>query len=57
MHPHVHFSIIYKSQDIEATSVPTERQMGEDVVYIYAQWRMKSCHVQPVDGPRVYYDK
>ena len=36
MHPYVHCSIIYNSQDMEATQLPINRQMGkEDVVYIY----------------------
>ena len=36
MHPYVHCSIIYNSQDMEVTQVPINRWMDkEDVVYIY----------------------
>ena len=36
MHPNVHNSTIYNSHDMEATQVPSNRQMNkEDVVYIY----------------------
>ena len=36
MHPDVHCSTIYNSQDVEATYMPIDRGMGkEDVVHIY----------------------
>ena len=34
MHPSVHSSIIYNSQDVEVTQVSTNRQLDKDVVYI-----------------------
>ena len=33
MHPHVHCSIVYNSQDMEATKVDISRWMDKDVVY------------------------
>ena len=36
MHPYVHCSIIYNSQDMEAMQVLTDRQVGKKtVVYLY----------------------
>ena len=36
MHPNVHSSIIYNSQDTKGTEVPNSRQMDkEDSVYMY----------------------
>ena len=35
MHPDVHCRMIYNSQDMEATSISTERGMEKDVVQIY----------------------
>ena len=35
MHPYVHCSIVYNSQDTEAILVPIKRKMGKDVVCIY----------------------
>ena len=32
-HPYVHCSIIYNSQDVEATSAPIDRGMDKDVEY------------------------
>ena len=37
MHPNVHCSTIYNSQDMEATSISTERWVDKDVRYIYTQ--------------------
>ena len=34
MHPYVHCSIIYDSQDMEATLVPIDRWMNKDAAYI-----------------------
>ena len=33
--PYVHCSIIFNSQDLEATQVPTNRQLNKEVVHIY----------------------
>ena len=52
MHPNVHSSIIYNSQDMEATYVFINTWMDKDVGYIYiieyylAIKRIKSCHLQ-----------
>ena len=35
MHPYVHFSIIYNSQDLEAAQVPLSRCMNKKLWYIY----------------------
>ena len=35
MHPNIHSSTIYNSQDVEATSVSIRRGMHKDVVHIY----------------------
>ena len=35
MHPSVHYSTIYNSQDMEATWMPINRGMDKDVVHIY----------------------
>ena len=37
MHPEVHCSAIYNSQDMEATSVPISRGMDKDVVQMYSR--------------------
>ena len=53
MHPKVHWSTIYNSQDMEATWVSTDRGMDkENVVHIYNglllshKKGMKQCHLQ-----------
>ena len=53
MHPSVHCSTIYNSQDMEATSMSINRGMAkEDVVHIYNEILlsykkgMKLCHLQ-----------
>ena len=54
MHPNIHSSTIYNSQDIEATQIPINRWMDkEDVVYVLAidyysaiKKKMKFCHLQ-----------
>ena len=62
MHPSVHSSTIYNSQDMEAIQVPINRRMDkEDVVYIYngvllnhkKEWNSAIC--SNMDGPREYY--
>ena len=64
MHPNVHSSSIYNSQDMEATEMSTNRGMDkEDVVHIYngivlshkKEWNPDIC--DNMDGPRVYYAK
>ena len=36
MHPNVHSSIIYNSQDVDTTQVPINRRLvQEDVVYVH----------------------
>lgn len=35
MHPNVHCSSIYSSQDMEATKMSSDRWMNKDVVYKY----------------------
>ena len=35
MHPSVHCSTIYNSQDMEATYMSIDRGMDKDVVYMY----------------------
>ena len=38
MHPNAHCSMIYNSQDMEATQVSTDRGMDKgDMVYIHTQ--------------------
>lgn len=34
MHPNVHYSTVYNSQAMEANSMPINREMDKDVVYI-----------------------
>ena len=34
MHPYVQWGIIYNSQDLEATQVPTNRWLTKDVVHV-----------------------
>ena len=54
MHPNVHISTVYNSQDMETNQVPINRQLVyEDRMDIYIQWtvitqpqRMKFCHLQ-----------
>ena len=62
MHPYVHSSTIYKSQDVEATQMSINRWMDkEDVVYIHngillshiKEWNCVICN--SVDGSRGYY--
>ena len=64
MHPNVHGSTIYNSQDMEVAYVSIERWMGkEDVVYIHNgilvshknQWNNAIC--SNMDGPRDYHTK
>ena len=64
MHPNVHRSIIYNSQDTEATKVSMDRLMDkEDVEYIYngtslshkKEWNFATCH--NMDGPGGYFAK
>ena len=58
MHPNVHCSTIYNSQDMEATQVSTNRWMDkEDVVHVYngilalkKEWNNTIC--SHMDGPR-----
>ena len=41
MHPCVYHSIIFNSQDIEATYESTDSWMDkEDIVYMYRQWNI-----------------
>ena len=64
MHPNVHCSTIYNSQDMEATLMSTDRGMDkEDVVYIYngilpshkKEWDNAIC--SNMDGPRDCHTK
>ena len=60
-HPYVHCSIIYNSQDMEATQVPINRWMGKEDVNCDTQWNIShkkewnlAIH-DYMDGPRGYY--
>ena len=62
MHPNVHSSTIYNTQDVEATQAPINRWMDkEGVVHIYKgillslkkEWNTAIC--SNVDGPEEYY--
>ena len=64
MHPNVHWSTIYKSQDMEATEMSITRGMDkEDVVHIYngillgheKEWN--NVIFSNVDGPRDYHTR
>ena len=64
MHPYVHCSIIYNSQDMEATEGHLNRWMDkEDVIYIYdgtllshkKERNLAIC--DNMNGPRGYYAK
>jgi len=64
MHPNVHCSTIYKSQDREATEMSINRAMNkEDMVHIYngillshkKEWNNAIC--SNLDGSRDYYTK
>ena len=64
MHPNVHCSTIYNSQDMEATLMSIDRWMDkEDVVHIYNgillshknEWNNAIC--SNMDGPRDYHTK
>ena len=62
MHPNVHSSTIYNSQDMEATQVPINRRIDkEDVVHIHngklpiLNKERNSAICSNVDGPREYY--
>ena len=64
MHPYVYCSIIYNSQDMEATQVSTDRWIDkEDVIYTYngilfshkKQWDLSIS--RNMDRPRGYYAK
>ena len=47
MHPNVHCSTIYNNQDMEATSMPTDRRMNKDVVYYSA---IKKNQIMPSEA-------
>ena len=62
MHPCIHCSIIYNSQDMEAAQVPISRQVDKKaVVHLHngillshkKEWNLTIC--DSMDGPRVYY--
>ena len=64
MYPYVHCSIIYNSQDMEATQVPINRWIDkEESVHIYSgiwlshqkEWNLVICNY--MDGPRGYCAK
>ena len=64
MYPHVHRSAIHNSQDMETTSMSTDRWMDkEDVVHIYneivlsykKEWNNAIC--SNMGGPRDYHTK
>ena len=64
MHPSVHSSIVYNSQDIEATWIPINGWMNEeDMVYIYhgillshkKEWDYAIC--SNMDEPRDYHSE
>ena len=61
--PHVHNSIVFISQDMEATQVSINIWTDKEVVYMYVvymynstqdkKWNSVIC--SKVDGPREYY--
>ena len=61
MHPYVHCSVIYNSQEMEAAQVPISRQLDkEDVVYRYnglllSHEKQYFTTFNSMDGPRGYY--
>ena len=63
MHTHVHCSIIYNSQDMEATKVSTDRWMDKDIALIHngillshkKEWNFVIC--SNIDGSGGYYAK
>ena len=64
MHPNVHCSTIYNSQDMEATEMSTNRGMDkEDVVHIYNgillshKKHQNNAICSNMDGPRDYHTK
>ena len=63
MHPNVHCSTVYNSQDMEATEMSTDRWMNKVVVYIhsYILWshgrELNNAICSHMDGPRDYYPK
>ena len=57
MHPSVHWSTIYNSQDREPTSVTIERWMDkEDVLYLHngivLSWQWKQCQTLFLGAPK-----
>ena len=58
MHPSVHCSTIYNSQDMEVTKMPINREVDKDVVHIYSRTLLShkkewNCvNYRDVDGPR-----
>ena len=36
MHPNVHCSTVYNTQDMEAIEIPMSREMDQDVIHIYS---------------------
>ena len=64
MHPDVHCRMIYNSQDMEATSMSTDRGMDkEDVVHIYKgiliSHKKEQNHAicSNLEGPRNHHTK
>ena len=62
MHPNVHSSTIYNSQDMEAVQMPINRWMDkEDGIFIYNgmllshKKELTSVICNSVDGPSIYY--
>ena len=58
MHPHVHCSVIYNSQDMETTKVSIDgwRDICIEILFSRKK-RMKSCHMWQMDGPQGHYAK
>ena len=62
MHPNVHCSTIYKSQDTETSEMSIDRGVDKDVVYTYngillshkKEWNVICSNM---DGPRDYHTK
>jgi len=57
MHPNVHCSTVYNTQDMEAIEIPMSREMDQDVIHIYSgklshwkEWNDAIC--RNMDGPR-----